>query len=798
MTVAARSPLAQYMGNAVSSQFGAPFRYNLVSDLVVQAIVAGVVSTLNLNVDYTATSGPTDAGGTVTMTTAPAVGTKLRIRRKSARNQADLYPTSGNFPAITVETDLDRAMLIDQEQDVIMADLTARALLVPDGETLVPLPAAALRAGNALGFGADGSPVLLPVIGQTVPDGALLTFAAIAFSIIPLGTDMIRTSGRNSSGDGSTGVFISDPLATAALASACPQLCTISANGRYFRLLPQGGMIAISQAGARGGMNNDQPAVQAALIYCAAIGCRLLLFDFDTVSIWNTVRTSAAAQTSTAPDAQDGQSIWVTAPIKFLGLPTMTHIKMLSITGASLETGWQNVGGNLWRGSGINLMGGTQGAPNANNLTLFAMENIWLDGGCAYTGARTAVTPASPDGPDLTNKGIRLQGTQCDTIILNNCIISGFKGEATYFTGTTVSDIWLYGVKVFGSNQSSLNSSAGNIRAENCEFGGSYITAEVLGRNGGRYVACKFYNSSQTSFTGGPANGLLYNYAYPTRDLTKAPPWLDLIDCEFLNAGQFLGGNYLRIIRGRATDTSFYLTTAISLGSLTSTYIDLEYTIDQANQNPIFAISGPPTLTTVIPGAPAGTYIAAISDLHIRVNVHRTALAIANSREAISVFQVLGCIDPGSCSLAIGEADGIVTIHVPNIGGATVNIPLMTCDGPSNSQNIGAGTPLALSLLTMTAGPYAVPISSPRHGLQNTGASAAIACTMATTYTYAFGQKGRIYWYGSTAGTTFTFAQNATGLRLKSACTLSQAFDWLELEFNGATGLWHEIARSVL
>lgn len=619
-------------------------------------------------------------------------------------------------------------------------------------------------------------------------------FRNLAAHALPATVTAFITGGFSTGGLGG-GTYVADGLATAALASSYPRFCAVDSTGRAFRLMASGGAIAISQGGALGGTNNDQPAVQAAIDYAAAIGARTLLFDFDTVSIWNTVRTSAAAQTGQDAWAQDGQSLWVTAPIKFMGLPTQTHIKMLSATGTSLETGWQNVGGNVWRGAGINLIGGPQASPNANNLTFFAMENIWLDGGCAYTGVRTAVTPLSPDGPDLTHKGIRLQDTQCDEIIINNCKINGFKGEACYLAGTTNTDIWIDNTRIFGSNQSAFNPSAGLVRANNCEFGGSFISCEGLGRSGGRYAVCKFYDSMQTGITGGPANGLQYNYAYPTRDPIKAPPWLDLVDCDFHNAGQLLVGNYIRI-SGRATDISIALNAAVTIGSLNSTYINLDYTLDQASQNPICSLQGPPSLTTVIPGAPAGTFIPPPNDVHIRLNVHRTAHAVANGYFA-AVYGVIGYIDQNTCSLAIGDADGITSILIPNFGGTSFSIPLVTCDGASASQLTGAGTPLAMSTLTMTAGPYAIAVSSPRHALVNTGTAATIVCTMAATYAYPFGQKTRIYWFNSTATTNFTFARNGTGLRLNSDCVLAVANDWIEVEFNGTTRLWHETGRQI-
>lgn len=159
MTTAALSPSRTYIEDGVTLNFAVPFRYLTAGDLAVERIsAAGVVTRLVLNVGYTATSGATDAGGTLTLLTTVA-GAKLRIRRATARNQSTDYATNDTFPAESHEAALDRAMLIDQEQDVQIADTQARALLVPDGETVRNLPAKADRIGKYSAWDANGDPI---------------------------------------------------------------------------------------------------------------------------------------------------------------------------------------------------------------------------------------------------------------------------------------------------------------------------------------------------------------------------------------------------------------------------------------------------------------------------------------------------------------------------------------------------------------------------------------------------------------------------------------------------------------
>lgn len=148
MTTAALSPSKSYIEDGVTLNFAVPFRYLTAGSLAVDRIsTSGTVTRLVLGVDYTATAGTTDAGGTLTLLSTVALA-RLRIRRATPRSQSTDYATADTFPAESHEAALDRAMLIDQEQDVQIADTALRALLVPDGETAGTLPAAAARAGQ--------------------------------------------------------------------------------------------------------------------------------------------------------------------------------------------------------------------------------------------------------------------------------------------------------------------------------------------------------------------------------------------------------------------------------------------------------------------------------------------------------------------------------------------------------------------------------------------------------------------------------------------------------------------------
>jgi len=167
MTVAALTPSVSYLEDGVTLGFPAPFRYLDPTSLQVQRVLAdGTMLTLAYGTEWTATAGATDAGGTVTLG-ASVAGARLTITRATPRSQTTDYTTNDSFPAESHEAALDRAMLIDQEQDVRLA----RTLQVPAGETAAVLPGAADRATMFLAFDAAGSPIVNP--GSDGVGGAL-------------------------------------------------------------------------------------------------------------------------------------------------------------------------------------------------------------------------------------------------------------------------------------------------------------------------------------------------------------------------------------------------------------------------------------------------------------------------------------------------------------------------------------------------------------------------------------------------------------------------------------------------
>ena len=187
MTVAALPSVVTYIENGVTVDFSVQFRFKSASDLSVSRIAAGIETPLTLGVDYTATGGDTDAGGTLTRTAATN-GAQLKIARITAKEQPMEYDANGVFPAKSHEEALDRQMLISQEQGDQLADTATRAVLVPPGEQAYSLEGLATGEGKFLAV--SGSRIVPIGIDQAIAGGnpiILASRALLAAVVFPAG-----------------------------------------------------------------------------------------------------------------------------------------------------------------------------------------------------------------------------------------------------------------------------------------------------------------------------------------------------------------------------------------------------------------------------------------------------------------------------------------------------------------------------------------------------------------------------------------------------------------------------------
>lgn len=117
MTISTTTSRISYSGNGVTTVFPVPYKFLASGDLVVLEVnnTTGVETTKTLTTHYTVSGAGGEAGGTLTMLTAPASGTTLVIYREMSFTQETGYPTGGDFPEAAHEAALDKlTMLVHQ------------------------------------------------------------------------------------------------------------------------------------------------------------------------------------------------------------------------------------------------------------------------------------------------------------------------------------------------------------------------------------------------------------------------------------------------------------------------------------------------------------------------------------------------------------------------------------------------------------------------------------------------------------------------------------------------------------
>jgi hypothetical protein len=148
MTISTTTSRLQYATDGVTVAFAISFPFFDDADINAISVDAAAVETvLVLTTDFTV-SGGDGATGTLTTVATLATGGTLTIYRATPQTQASHYVEDDPLPASTLEADLDRAAMRDQE----LQDESDRSLVfspsVPAGvSAILPTPAASELLG---------------------------------------------------------------------------------------------------------------------------------------------------------------------------------------------------------------------------------------------------------------------------------------------------------------------------------------------------------------------------------------------------------------------------------------------------------------------------------------------------------------------------------------------------------------------------------------------------------------------------------------------------------------------------
>lgn len=189
MSISTTTNRASYTGNGATVAFSFPYKFLADADLkvVVTTIATGVEVTKTLTTHYTVAGATLDAGGTVTMLTAPTALEQITIYRDAAATQTVDYRENDSFPAETTENAFDKLTMLSQR----LFDLSTRTSRLSDGyvgsfdPTLpvgLPLAPGAVTIVNPAGTGFIVGPLAADISGATASAAAAAASAATAAS----------------------------------------------------------------------------------------------------------------------------------------------------------------------------------------------------------------------------------------------------------------------------------------------------------------------------------------------------------------------------------------------------------------------------------------------------------------------------------------------------------------------------------------------------------------------------------------------------------------------------------------
>ncbi len=635
-----------------------------------------------------------------------------------------------------------------------------------------------LGRGSALGAG-DPEEITLgagltmtgTVLSVTSPGVDVGLFADIATMTIPANVSAVSTAGYTTEGEGA-GIYVEDSLADAALFAAHPLF--VQQNGaRYFRLMAANGEITVEQGGATG-TGNDQPAIQAAVSYAAAVGIQRLQFTRSAYEVWCPVRTTVVG---TGHGALDGLPLVVISDLELVGCEGGTLLDLRSPTGAVDRT--QTVSGSPWLGGAIFYTGSA--------ITRIAQNNLIFEGGLTYNYGDARVV-------DLNDKGLYADLGFIPNLVridVEDCEYRNFAGEIFYGAGSFVAGTSgvIRNLKLHGSPQSAFNFNImESLLIENIEAGNSYQPTELIGGPGRVFVGGRFYDGFSSSIFAGPSPSYVasYPYTWADRDDAAVPPFIDWEGTRFENAGQVIFGGWQR---GKIVTIDTPVTLNYAVGHLRDVHLEIEAWADRQSGFPALAIGGPPTLTTQVTDAPVGVYYSKPSNINVDVKLNQTALAVANNRVMTGLSLGDGLMDSTTCHFTISGGAMRTWEIGPNHSGTPVAgyaVPAIAFDATliAGAQYYG-GT--SGGIVVDTA--YRVRWSC--FTFYQAGAGT-YNITLDNTYTYAFGQRVIFYHGGGGANDRIlSFAANGTGLKLPADRLLRTAGDLLELEWNGS--VWQEV-----
>lgn len=190
MTLTTTTARNSYLASGIAGPYPYNFRIFQATDLVVETVVAGIVTELSYPADFSVSGVGNITGGSITLTAALASGSLVIRRARPQLQQLSLRSHSGGFDPASFENQLDDiVMMIQEQQDGIDRSLRLRPTLDPTLYNLeLPDPVAGqVLVGTGSGFTMailDSSAIALPGESRTTTTISAYTFNNRLYNIL--------------------------------------------------------------------------------------------------------------------------------------------------------------------------------------------------------------------------------------------------------------------------------------------------------------------------------------------------------------------------------------------------------------------------------------------------------------------------------------------------------------------------------------------------------------------------------------------------------------------------------------
>ena len=251
-----QTPRVQFTAAAAQTIFAYPFLIFVKTDITVD--VNG--TTLVVDVGFTVSDVGNINGGNVTLTAGSTAGDIVTIFRSQGFDRETDYQESGDFLSGTVNDDMNRMILMDQQNREELSRTLQYA--VDDIVGTNSLPLFDVRKNTLLGFNNDGNPV--PLLAVPIASNTTVVDSISAMKLlIPSDNDDVFATGYFAASDGGGGWYTFD-LASSANDNGGTVIAPNVGVGRW--LLASTGIVSAKQFGvAADGTTDDVLTIQAAL-----------------------------------------------------------------------------------------------------------------------------------------------------------------------------------------------------------------------------------------------------------------------------------------------------------------------------------------------------------------------------------------------------------------------------------------------------------------------------------------------------------------------------------------------------